>query len=299
MAGPIVGYGFSTVQGRDLAGLDADLARISGAGAGWAELSLFAMDVVTGGRPIRQRVQALERLTGRHRLRYTAHGPMAVNLMEPEHEALFKRTVEGYLEVCGAVGASVLVLHTGIVRHEAQGALDRRHGRERSALRHLGDVAGRHGVTIAVETVFAFGADRYTAAPSRLAREIEAVEHPHVTGCLDISHARLQCAQAGLDFEAELAAFAPVTGHIHIHDSFGLPETVRGFGPSETLAFGLGDVHLPLGWGDIPFTRILPTLGVRAGTVAVCELPPHFLGETAACGETLAGWLPLVGARAV
>ncbi len=298
MGSKVAGFGFSTIQGRDLAGLGEDLSHIAAVGAGFAELSLCSMDLVAAGRPLVARVRELERITAGHNLRYSAHGPLAANFMDARHEALFRRAVEGYIEVCGAVGATVLVLHTGIVSREPRAALDQAHARERSVLRHLGDVAARHEVRLAVETLFAFAPDRYTASPSRLAAEIAAVDHPNVTGCLDISHARLQCAQLGLDFETEVAAFAAVTGHVHIHDSFGLPETVRGFTQSESLAFGQGDVHLPLGLGDIPFERLLSRLAVRDGTAIICEMPPHFRGDRGLCAERLAVWLPLIGTAA-
>lgn len=291
----VAGFGFSTAQRRDLGGLGDDLARIGDAGATFAELSLCGMDVVANGRPVAARVRELGRLTAAHRLRYTAHGPLAANFMDPRHAPLFRRVVEAYLAVCDTVGARVLVLHTGIVPRRPQAELDQLHAREREALRFLGDAAGRLGIKIAIETLFAFEPDRYTATPSRLAAEIEAVDHPHVVGCLDLGHCYLYATHLGLDLETEVSRFAAVTGHVHIHDNFGLPQTVQGFLPSETMAFGLGDLHLPLGWGDLPFGRLLPKLKLRPDTAVIDELPPHFAVDTAACAETLRSWLPTIG----
>jgi sugar phosphate isomerase/epimerase len=291
----IAGFGFSTTVSRDLGGLDGELRRIAELGAGFAELSLCGMDVVVGGKPLAPRVRELERVCAKHRLRYTAHGPLAVSFMDPRHDTLFRRTVQGYLEVCEAVGATVLVLHTGVVPRRPQAELDQLHAGEREALRFRGDHAARANVKIALETLFTFDPGVYTASPSRLADEIEAVDHPNVTGCLDISHAYLNCTMSGLDFEAEVVRFGSVTGHVHMHDSFGLPQTVTGFLPSETAAFGLGDLHLPLGYGDIPFERLLPRLEVRPDTVLLCELPPHFHVDGPHCAERLAAWAPLVG----
>ena len=293
----VAGFGFSTSQRRDLSGLDDDLARIAGLGAAFAELSLGSMDVVVGGKAYAPRLRELERLCAKHRLRYTAHGPLAANFMDPRHDALFRRAVLGYLEVCEAVGATVLVLHTGVIADRPQPELDQLHAREREALRFLGDAAGRANVKLALETLFPTAPGIYTASPSRLAAEIEGIDHPYVVGCLDLSHAYLNCTARGLDFEAEAVRFAEVTGHVHIHDSFGLPETVRGFQPSETMGFGLGDLHLPLGAGDIPFERLLPKLAVRPDTVLLCELPPHFHVDGPHCAERLEAWAPLVGSE--
>ncbi|TVQ35363.1 MAG: sugar phosphate isomerase/epimerase [Geminicoccaceae bacterium] len=298
MPNNVAGFGFSTSQHRDTGGLDGDLARIAELGAGFAELSLCAMDLVVAGRPYAPRLRELERVCAKHRLRYTAHGPLAVNFMDPRHDALFRRVVPAYLDICHAVGATVLVLHTGVVQRRPQPELDHLHAREREALRQLGDVAAKAGVKLALETLYPTGPDSYTANPARLAAEIEAVDHPNVVGCLDLSHAYLNCTFNGLDFEAEVERFATVAGHLHMHDSFGLPATVRGFSGAEDVAFGLGDLHLPLGYGDIPFERLLPRLAVKPETVLLCELPPHFHVDGAHCAERLRSWAPLVGQAA-
>lgn len=42
-----------------------------------------------------------------------------------------------------------------------------------------------------------------------------------------------------------------MTGHLHVHDSFGLPYSMKRFyHPAEAAALGIGDLHLPIGWGD-------------------------------------------------
>jgi sugar phosphate isomerase/epimerase len=183
------------------------------------------------------------------------------------------------LQVCGAVGATVLVQHTGRVGAAPDIEIERLHAQERDALRAMGDIGARHGVKLAVETIWAFDRSQYTATAARLADEIRAVEHPFVCGALDFSHVYLYSTFRGLDFLEQVAAFAPVTGHLHVHDSFGRPKLAPIYAPSEELAFGLGDLHLPLGCGDIPWDDMLPRLAVRDDTVFMIELPPQFAEE--------------------
>jgi len=91
----------------------------------------------------------------------------------------------------------------------------------------------------------------------------------------------------GMDYLAALRAFAPVTNHLHVHDSFGRPTTMGGFfSRAERIAFGMGDLHLPMGWGDIDWEAILPQLAFRPGTVMIVELPPHHLAELESCAAT-------------
>ena len=86
----IAGFGFSTIHKRDLSDLDEILSRIEDLGASHAELSLGGSDLVCGGRILSHRVDRLARICARHRLRYTAHGPLAANFMDPVHLDAYK-----------------------------------------------------------------------------------------------------------------------------------------------------------------------------------------------------------------
>jgi sugar phosphate isomerase/epimerase len=292
----IAGFGFSTIQRRDLSDLDDILSRIEELGASHAELSLGGADLVCGGRLLSQRVDRLARICARHRLGYTAHGPLAANFMDPVHLAAYKAAVAALLEVCGAVGATVLVQHSGRVAASSDAEIERLHAQERDALRAMGDIGARHGVKLAVETLWVFDRALYTATAARLAEEIRAVDHPFVCGTLDFSHVYLHSTFLGRDFLEQVKAFAPVAGHLHVHDSFGRPKLAPIHAPSEELAFGLGDLHLPLGWGDIPLDEMLPRLAVRDDTVFMIELPPQFAEEAPQVAAEARRLIDLVGA---
>lgn len=291
MASPIAGFGFTTNQARNLEGLASDLDRIQGLGASHAELSLFAADVVSGSRPIASRVAKLRSICEGSNLGFTVHGPLAGNFMDPDHGPLFAGAVAAYIEICGAVGATAMVLHTGVVKNRPEAELDDLHALEREHLHRLGDLAADAGVKLAVETLFTFDPALYTATPKRLAKQIEAVGHSHVVGTLDVSHAFLNSDVNGLDPVAGCKTFAKVAGHAHLHDSFGRKQTVHGFTGSENVAFGQGDLHLPFGWGSLPFETLLPELEFLPGTVLNIELPPYFADEAADCAAAVQRWM--------
>ena len=131
----IAGFGFSTIQRRDLSDLDEILSRIEDLGATHAELSLGGADLVCGGRLLSHRVDRLARICARHRLAYTAHGPLTANFMDPVHLDAYKAAVAALLEVCGAVGATALVQHSGRVAAAPDTEIERLHAQERDALR--------------------------------------------------------------------------------------------------------------------------------------------------------------------
>ena len=283
----IAGVGFATIGERpDLSDLDRALGRIEDAGASHAELALFAADLIAGGQVLPEPRRRLEAICGRRRLRYTAHSTLAVNFMDEANLELHKAVCRANLELAAAVGATVLVHHPGVIPARPAHELDRLHGVERAALREMGDVAGRLGLRLAVETLFVESEAEYTADPVRLAAELRAVAHPACRGYAG--------RQPQLPDDAAFAArrspkpwraFAPVTGHFHLHDSFGRsPGSLAGFYTnSERVAFGVGDLHLPFGWGDIPFETLLPGLPVLPGTVLTVELPERHWVELDRC----------------
>ena len=141
MAEPLIaGVGFATIGERpDLSGLDRALGRIEDAGATHAELALFAADLIAGGRVRPEARRRLEAICARHRLRYTAHGVLAVNFMDEAHLDQHKQVCRASIELAAGVGASVLVQHPGLVPSRPTAELDRLHAIERDAWREMGD----------------------------------------------------------------------------------------------------------------------------------------------------------------
>lgn len=294
MTSPVHRFGFSTNQARDLSDLDRILSDIAATGADVAELSLCGADLIVGGRPTIPMIEKLQKICARHDLTYTVHGPLSASLMNRRALDWHKAASAAMIEICGLIGAGVMVLHTGRPPAATADDIQRLHAMERDALCELGDVAGRHGVMLALENLWVASTALYTAAPSCLAEHIRKIDHEHVAGTLDISHAYMQTTHLGLDFVQEIEAFSEFACHLHIHDSFGRPGDFSSF-PSEQLAFGVGDLHLPIGWGDIDWQTILPRLAVRPDSVFMIELPPHFWDHRVFCAEQAKSLMPLIG----
>ena len=99
----------------------------------------------------------------------------------------------------------------------------------------------------------------------------------------------------GMDYLKTLEAFAPEVNHLHVHDSLGRPTSIDGFYRlAEQIAFGMGDLHLPMGWGDIPWDAILPRLRFRAGTVIIVELPERHWAELDGCAATARRFMDMI-----
>jgi sugar phosphate isomerase/epimerase len=281
----VAGFGFSTIGERpDLSDLDRALGRIEETGASHCELSFCDGDLIAGASVIPDRRRQLEAICARRQLRFTAHGALTVNFMDEANLELHKAVCRANLELAGVVGATIMVHHPGVIPIRPAHELDRLHALERDCLREMGDSAGKLGLRIAVETLFVENEAEYTADPVRLAGELRAIAHPQVVGTLDVSHSYIMTSFRGTSFQDAVAAFAPVTGHFHLHDSFGRPNRMGElYTQSEMIAYGLGDLHLPFGWGDIPFETLLPGLPVLPGSILNVELPARYWSELDAC----------------
>ena len=66
----------------------------------------------------------------------------------------------------------------------------------------------------------------------------------------------------GLPFREAVHAFAPVTGHVHLHDSFGRPTTVDEFYMPRSGWRSAWATCTCRSAGDIPFEDLLPGLPV-------------------------------------
>jgi sugar phosphate isomerase/epimerase len=295
-ADTIAGFGFATDDALpDLSDLDDQLARLESTGASHCELSLYELDLIVGGRILPERRRRLEQICARRALKYTVHGVLTVNFMDEAHLERHKMVCRAMLELCDAVGAGVMAHHPGKVRAGPAAHLERLHAIERAALFEMAEIAAGYGVRIAVENLFVEDSATYTPDPVRLAKEVAAIDHPNVCGLLDFSHAYIMTRFCGMDYLDALKAFAPQVNHLHVHDSFGVATTVTGFYRlAEQIAYGMGDLHLPMGWGDLPWDRVLPELSFRPGTVMIVELPKRHWAELDQCAATARRFMEIV-----
>lgn len=272
--------------------LPAWLDEAEALGLDFAELPLCEMPVIIGCRVVPSRLAEVRAACAGRRLAWTVHGHLGINLMEePFRIGLHLDLLKANIEVAAELGARHLVIHTGFVPVAQAVAVEGAYARQREHLAAMGDLARSHGVTLCVENIFEFEGKRVTALPGRLAAELAAIGHPNVAATFDLSHGWLHCAQQGADFLAEAAALAPFARHLHLHDSFGRPADFWACTPIEALAFGIGDLHLPMGWGTVPWDALAARCAWPAGMMADLEIEPRHRAAHRETVATARGWI--------
>jgi sugar phosphate isomerase/epimerase len=244
------------------------------------ELAVTSLDVIAGGRIIKERADALVSLTAQFPFLYTVHGLVSSNFMDPGTQRYQLDAAKALVELCDRIGSRILVQHGGALRADQIAERAGADEREREALTELAEFARPYGVRIALENIFTTELGQYRQTPAEVAETVKALNHPNVVALIDFSHAYIESTYRSLDFRAQVAAMAPVTGHLHLHDSFGRPQAFyKGFFPQENAAMGIGDLHMPLGWGDIAWEDIFAELTFLPDTVAMMEIGRRYRRE--------------------
>jgi len=261
----------------DMSDLPVLLDKAERLGVDTVELLTCAMDLVIGGRIRRPHLDLLKQACAGRPFGYSVHGPLVINFFDdparlPRHFEVLKAS----LEIAGELGAMHYIMHSGMMPIQPAEVVEAAYERQREWLAKAGDVARDCGVLLCVETMFGGHHGKiHASTPSRLAREIAQIDHSHVWTTIDFSHSFLRLGYFGGDYLGEIAALAPYAKHLHIHDSFGRADAFDTYYVSEKLAFGHGDLHLPVGWGTIPWRELMERCVFPEGVLFNIELNPR------------------------
>jgi sugar phosphate isomerase/epimerase len=270
--------GLSAREGQpDLSDFAVTLNDMADLGLGYVEIPAYAYDLVIGGRLLPARVAEFAGICEGRGHGFTIHGPLSINFMGPEpHLPRFLDATKAFIEICARIGAPHLVIHAGMMQAGERHDIENAAGRQRDYLHRAGEFAAEHQVTLCVENLFDFGPYQATPSIARLARELEAIGHDHVRATFDFSHGLIHATQYRYDFLEEAKALAPLAKHLHLHDSFGIPDLPWVYASAEANAFGFGDLHLPQGWGAVPWQTIAETCSFPEDAIAIHELNMRF-----------------------
>ena len=256
--------------------LEHDLALFQRAGFDYVEIPVHGVDAILGGRLHERGVKQVQEVLAKFDLQYTVHSPDPLNLCDVERLNLQKAVFRASLEFAQAIGAGILVYHGGTTKPDDEKAglsVERLKEVEREALSELADWAAAWGIVIGVENV---GPKSYGARIAELVEQVREINHPNVGITLDFGHAYLTARHFGYDFLEAVELAAPYIVHTHVHDNFGrmvaLPQDVPYI---HTAPFGVNDMHLPPGWGEIPYQEVFSRLKDYQGVVLM-ELKPRY-----------------------
>ncbi|MFK0386532.1 MULTISPECIES: TIM barrel protein [Rhizobium/Agrobacterium group] len=277
----LIGTGFNAgSDDGELATLESDLRALADIGCDTVEIGVTSLDIVAGGRIIEERAERFVKLVKQFDFRYTVHGLVSSNFMDPVTCRYQLDAAKALAVLCERIGAGILVQHGGALRPDQIAERADADKRERDALVELAEFSKEHGVRVALENIFSTQPGQYRQTPAEVAETVRTINHPNLVALIDFSHAYIESTYRGLDFRDQLRAMAPVAGHLHVHDSFGRPQGFyTAYHPQENTALGIGDLHMPLGWGDIDWDDIFSELTFLPQTVLMMEIGRRYRSE--------------------
>ena len=267
--------------------LELALGRLAQLGFPLVEIDPSLYALIFDGELRQRQLADFLGVTRRSGLRFSVHGLDRLNLAyDPRHE-LCKKIMRAQIELCAAIGGTRLVYHSGLqalekvksgVRTTLLTAQELEEGaqREVAALKDLAPIAADAGVVICMENldphlwehniIRSFGLpcseiDRHLARLriGPIVRQLEAINHPSVRMTLDVAHLYLASQDRGFSYLDAVSEAAPWVRHLHVTDNFGRLDA--GYSVErDRWAFGEADMHMPPGWGSIPYPEVFARL---------------------------------------
>ena len=284
MSKPKIGISVRSLN-RDASDIDERISEILSFSPDNIELKCYDQDLIRSGKILNERVDQIKKALKSFDGHLTMHGPLTLNLLDKRENIEFHlKLAIDYVNLGKSLGVNGIVLHTGFCELENDSSLKNKYQTQQECLKRIADISAESEIMIYVENIFPFFEGAHTALPNKLAEEIEKVNHPYVSGCFDVSHAYIACHSYGVDFILNAYQLGSLSNHWHVHDSFGRTSfSISPFTPSEALASGLGDLHLPVGDGDLPWKEIIKKVKPFGEKTFNIELNPSFWSELDRC----------------
>ena len=115
----------------------------------------------------------------------------------------------------------------------------------------------------------------YGTKIEELVDQVKKIDRENVGITLDFGHAYLASKYYRFKFLDSIMLALPYIKHVHIHDSFGKPKISYEEQDINLIQFGIGDLHMPIGWGEIPYNKVFHLLKNYGGVLCL-ELKPRF-----------------------
>jgi sugar phosphate isomerase/epimerase len=154
---------------------------------------------------------------------------------------------------------------------------------EIKTLQELASFAKNLGVTIAMENgcpeleedSLEISKYNYGTNIEDLVKQVKEINRENVGITLDFGHAYLASKYYRFNFLDSIKLALPHIKHLHIHDCFGKSKIFPENRDINLIQFGIGDMHMPVGWGEIPYDKIFRLLKNYNGVLCL-ELKPRY-----------------------
>jgi len=252
----------------DLELLKRDINAIEKAGFDVAEIPVHGVDAVVNGDLRERRAKQVKEILTGFDLEYTVHAPDVLNLRDFQYPDVHRKVFAASIQFTAAIGAKTFIYHQGRLRNNDNDVTQEEAREiEIDELTDLGKLAKSEGITVCVENIH--------SSITHLLKLLESVGEESVKMCYDFAHSYINSKKLGYDFIRSIQAAKPYIRHAHVNDNFGKGRPESSASYIEAMPMGIGDLHLPIGWGEIPYEDVFRTMAGYDG-IYVLELQERF-----------------------
>ncbi|MCS7175296.1 sugar phosphate isomerase/epimerase family protein [Pseudothermotoga sp.] len=260
----IKGVGIN-IDTRRLAGsiinLETEFRKFKQLGFDYAEVPPAGLDLIFNGKFFKERFLRYKHLFESSGMKFTVHGPDPVDLSKNREEDFL--ILSATIDFASSIGADSVVYHCGW-----SGKDDDKKHREIENLKRLSSKLEEKKVCLVVENT--------TQTVEQTLEIVYHVNHPKIKLLIDVGHLFLRVRGDEEELIKQFTLGLPYTFEIHVHDNFGKVESdfERNIADQMHFAYlyGVGDLHLPIGLGQIPFEQILKLLQNEFQGIVVLEI---------------------------
>jgi len=239
------------------------------------EIPIDGMGVIKNGEIDNERLKQYIEILNNTSLAITTHAPLQMNLFNRSDFETELDILHSSLEVTEKIGAMVMTYHPG--RFIAEEEFCYIHNKqkfdeeqklkmiemENIVMKKLGEIAKSNNVMIGMENLrpyLDYPGYSYAEIPSDLMNQVKNINHSHVGITLDVGHLFMAVKAYNMNFKEQLKSIAPYVIHLHIHDNFGKLSYSLEKNQYDLIPRGRGDMHMPIGCGEVPLREILNEL---------------------------------------
>ena len=290
-----------------LKALRRDLVAFQEFGLTAAEISIHGLDAVRNGRLDRRRTSETQKILADFPFAYSTHAPNPLNLMDQHCPGMHSDVLLASLEFTSAIGARCMVYHPGRYLPEEQfatkGPLSLTPEQQQALLFHEAELLQKAADSFP-ETIIAMENARpyllhspycYAEIPHVLVTQLKQISRGNVRMTLDFGHLHLSSKFYELDLLGEVRSAAPFIAHCHVHDNFGHSVYATEKIQTHQIPFGKGDSHMPVGWGNIPFSALFAEFIHNYDGLLICELRSRYFEQTGEAARNLVSLLQSFG----
>ena len=252
----------------DLELLKRDIHAIEKAGFDVAEIPVHGVDAVVNGDLRERRTRQVKEILTGFDLEYTVHAPDVLNLRDFQYPDVHRKVFAASIQFTAAIGAKTFIYHQGRLKNNGNDVTQEEAREiEIDELTDLGKLAKSEGITVCVENIH--------SSITHLIKLLESVGEDNIKLCYDFAHSYINSKKLGYDFIRSIQVAKPYTRHAHVNDNFGKGRPESSASYIEAMPMGIGDLHLPIGWGEIPYEDVFRTMAGYDG-IYVLELQERF-----------------------